>query len=163
MLGSKAFVSKHLIPEEIEKRKSKFLGAYVTDMILTFDSKPNSQSMPKKLDWVSWICRLSKSSKTSNSVGNLRAKSLQQNRKERIQRRLRLHLDAKRCGWKVVGDLPKVLRIARIREVQNHCLWRRPACRGRSERKFGHFSEKYLPAKWPCNLLVSWPVECSIA
>lgn len=52
MLGSKAFVSKYLIPEEIEKRKSQFMGAYVTDMILTFDNATNSQSLPEKYDWV---------------------------------------------------------------------------------------------------------------
>lgn len=46
ILGSLAFVNQYLIPEEIAGKKAKFTGAYIMDMVMNFDSRPRSQSLP---------------------------------------------------------------------------------------------------------------------
>jgi Zn-dependent M28 family amino/carboxypeptidase len=43
LLGSLAFTREYLIPEELMKRKNRFLGAYVADMLITYDPSPGSQ------------------------------------------------------------------------------------------------------------------------
>lgn len=49
LLGSLAFVREYLIPTELLNRKAKFLGAYVIDMVLNYDSTPGSQSLPRDI------------------------------------------------------------------------------------------------------------------
>jgi Zn-dependent M28 family amino/carboxypeptidase len=46
ILGSLAFVNQYLIPEEISGKKAKFVGAYIMDMVMNFDVRPRSQSLP---------------------------------------------------------------------------------------------------------------------
>jgi len=43
--GSKHFVQQYLIPTEIRKNRATFKGAYVIDMILTYNNSINSQSV----------------------------------------------------------------------------------------------------------------------
>ncbi|RWR99861.1 hypothetical protein B4U79_11772, partial [Dinothrombium tinctorium] len=46
LLGSLAFVRDYLIPVELSKTGAKFLGAFVTDMVLRQESDENSQKLP---------------------------------------------------------------------------------------------------------------------
>lgn len=43
--GSKAFVSEYFIPDELIGKRANFLGAYITDMILTWDPTEGSQDL----------------------------------------------------------------------------------------------------------------------
>jgi len=52
LLGSKAFVTKYLIPIELKERKSIFIGAYITDMVLHWDNSTNSQAIPESVSKV---------------------------------------------------------------------------------------------------------------
>lgn len=52
-MGSLAFVREYLIPVELLKNKSKFLGAYIIDMVLNYDSSPGSQTLPRDIVVVS--------------------------------------------------------------------------------------------------------------
>lgn len=52
--GSKAFVDRFLIPNEIIERQSQFLGAYITDMLLNYNDKPNTQLLPSDIIKVSF-------------------------------------------------------------------------------------------------------------
>ncbi|RWS20035.1 uncharacterized protein B4U80_00168 [Leptotrombidium deliense] len=45
--GSIAFVCEYLIPKEIQERGVKFIGSYVFDMVLNYDTKVNSQTLPE--------------------------------------------------------------------------------------------------------------------
>ncbi|KAI1285120.1 hypothetical protein HDE_12168 [Halotydeus destructor] len=45
-VGSMAFVNHYLVPEELVKLRAKFNGAYITDMVLLYDSAETSQSLP---------------------------------------------------------------------------------------------------------------------
>lgn len=47
--GSEFFVNDYLFPLEIEKYNSKFIGAYILDMILVKDKENNTQSLPLNL------------------------------------------------------------------------------------------------------------------
>lgn len=51
--GSEFFVNDYLFPLELEKYNSKFIGAYILDMILVRDKENNSQSLPMNLKTVS--------------------------------------------------------------------------------------------------------------
>lgn len=53
--GSEFFVNEYLFPLELEKYGSKFLGAYILDMILVRDKENNTQSLPVNLKAVSSI------------------------------------------------------------------------------------------------------------
>lgn len=55
--GSEFFVNDYLFPLELEKYGSKFIGAYILDMILVRDKENNSQSIPSNLKTVSgdWL------------------------------------------------------------------------------------------------------------
>lgn len=44
--GSRAFVDKFLIPTEIIENRSKFLGAFITDMLLNYNNEENTQTLP---------------------------------------------------------------------------------------------------------------------
>lgn len=51
--GSEFFVNDYLFPLELEKYKSKFIGAYILDMILVRDKENNTQTLPNELKRVS--------------------------------------------------------------------------------------------------------------
>ncbi|RWS22431.1 hypothetical protein B4U80_00895, partial [Leptotrombidium deliense] len=59
--GSKAFVKEYLIPKIIFRQKAEYVGAFVTDMCLTYDPEPKSQEIPhdfpkivpQAADWIS--------------------------------------------------------------------------------------------------------------
>ena len=51
--GSQAFVDKWLIPNELVGKDVNFLGAYVMDMDLFYDPRPDSQSIPYDIERVS--------------------------------------------------------------------------------------------------------------
>lgn len=51
--GSEFFVNDYLFPLELEKYGSKFLGAYILDMILVRDKETNTQTIPSNLKDVS--------------------------------------------------------------------------------------------------------------
>jgi len=53
--GSEFFVNDYLFPLELEKFGSKFIGAYILDMILVRDKENNTQSLPLNLKTVSRI------------------------------------------------------------------------------------------------------------
>lgn len=53
LLGSSAFVKEYIIPHELIQRKANFLGAYIIDMLLNYETKVNSQSIPNDLRRVS--------------------------------------------------------------------------------------------------------------
>ena len=57
LLGSLAFVREYLIPVELMKNKSKFLGAYIIDMVLNYDSTPGSQTLPRDIVVVSFFLK----------------------------------------------------------------------------------------------------------
>lgn len=44
--GSEFFVNDYLFPLELEKYNSKFIGAFIMDMILVRDKEANTQLMP---------------------------------------------------------------------------------------------------------------------
>lgn len=43
--GSKAFVNEYLIPIELLQNGVKYLGAYIIDMVLMYDTKPSTQEL----------------------------------------------------------------------------------------------------------------------
>lgn len=47
--GSEFFVNEYLFPLELEKYQSKFIGAYILDMILVKDRDTNTQMFPWNL------------------------------------------------------------------------------------------------------------------
>jgi len=51
--GSEFFVNDYLFPYELEKYQSKFIGAYIMDMILVRDKEVGSQTLPVGLKSVS--------------------------------------------------------------------------------------------------------------
>ncbi|RWS20892.1 hypothetical protein B4U80_11984, partial [Leptotrombidium deliense] len=59
--GSLAFVREYFVPKIIEKQKAEYVGAFITDMCLTYDPEPNSQQIPRDFptmvpeaaDWIS--------------------------------------------------------------------------------------------------------------
>lgn len=51
--GSEFFVNDYLFPLELEKYSSKFIGAYILDMILVRDKENNTQTLPLSLKTVS--------------------------------------------------------------------------------------------------------------
>lgn len=53
--GSEFFVNDYLFPLELEKYNSKFIGAYILDMILVRDKENNTQSLPANLIVVSQL------------------------------------------------------------------------------------------------------------
>lgn len=60
--GSEFFVNDYLFPYELEKYGSKFIGAYILDMILVRDKENNTQTLPLSLKSVSYtlcvcVCR----------------------------------------------------------------------------------------------------------
>lgn len=55
--GSEFFVNDYLFPLELEKYQSKFIGAYILDMILVRDKENNTQTLPLNLKTVSTIGR----------------------------------------------------------------------------------------------------------
>lgn len=56
--GSEFFVNDYLYPYELDKYGSKFIGAYILDMILVRDKENNTQTLPNSLKSVSIFCRL---------------------------------------------------------------------------------------------------------
>lgn len=52
LLGSMAFVREYLIPKELMAKNSKFLGAYIIDMVLNYDPTPGSQILPRDISVV---------------------------------------------------------------------------------------------------------------
>jgi len=46
ILGSLAFVNYYLIPKELMNKKTQFIGAFVLDMVLNYDTSPGSQVLP---------------------------------------------------------------------------------------------------------------------
>ncbi|RWS19964.1 uncharacterized protein B4U80_09422, partial [Leptotrombidium deliense] len=58
--GSVAFVDEYLIPKVIDRKKATFVGAYLADMLLLFDDKPNVQVLaadvkqmcPDSYNWI---------------------------------------------------------------------------------------------------------------
>ena len=52
LLGALAFVREYLLPQEVAKG-NKVIGAYVQDMVLTYDSAPGSQRIPTDIAIVS--------------------------------------------------------------------------------------------------------------
>lgn len=51
--GSEFFVNDYLYPFELDKYQSKFIGAYIMDMILVRDKENNTQTLPNNLRAVS--------------------------------------------------------------------------------------------------------------
>lgn len=51
--GSEFFVNDYLYPYELDKYQSKFIGAYIMDMILVRDKENNTQALPENLRKVS--------------------------------------------------------------------------------------------------------------
>lgn len=51
--GSEFFVNDYLYPYELDKYNSKFIGAFVLDMILVRDKENNTQTVPLNLKTVS--------------------------------------------------------------------------------------------------------------
>lgn len=51
--GSEFFVNDYLFPLELEKYGSRFIGAYIMDMILVRDKENNTQVIPLNLKSVS--------------------------------------------------------------------------------------------------------------
>lgn len=51
--GSEFFVNDYLFPLELDKYGSKFIGAYIMDMILVRDKENNTQTLPLSLKNVS--------------------------------------------------------------------------------------------------------------
>ncbi|RWS09053.1 uncharacterized protein B4U79_01234 [Dinothrombium tinctorium] len=49
ILGSLAFVNQFLIPHEIVRKRGKFIGAYIADMVMNFDANVGSQVMPLEI------------------------------------------------------------------------------------------------------------------
>uniref|UniRef100_A0A6G1SKL5 Leupeptin-inactivating enzyme 2 n=1 Tax=Aceria tosichella TaxID=561515 RepID=A0A6G1SKL5_9ACAR len=47
--GSEFFVNDYLYPYELDKYQSKFIGAYIMDMILVRDKENNTQALPENL------------------------------------------------------------------------------------------------------------------
>lgn len=48
-IGSELFVNHYLFPHELERFGSKFVGAYILDMILVRDKENNTQTAPDGL------------------------------------------------------------------------------------------------------------------
>lgn len=55
LLGSMSFVKEYLIPRELIDGQAKFLGAYVIDMALNYESSENSQKIPSDMAEVSTL------------------------------------------------------------------------------------------------------------
>lgn len=51
--GSEFFVNDYLYPHELDRYQSKFIGAYILDMILVRDKENNTQTLPANLRGVS--------------------------------------------------------------------------------------------------------------
>lgn len=51
--GSEFFVNDYLFPLELDKYGSRFIGAYIMDMILVRDKENNTQTLPLNLKTVS--------------------------------------------------------------------------------------------------------------
>lgn len=73
--GSEFFVNDYLFPLELEKYGSKFIGAYILDMILVRDKEINTQTLPLNLKTVSLyspvdqrVCRSNQHSQANSSL-----------------------------------------------------------------------------------------------
>lgn len=68
LLGSLAFVREYFLPTEVAAG-NKVIGAYVMDMLLTFDQEPGSQRIPADIAIVSCVvsqgCYIASSSGTA--------------------------------------------------------------------------------------------------
>ncbi|RWS01098.1 hypothetical protein B4U79_16772, partial [Dinothrombium tinctorium] len=49
LIGSLAFVREYLIPNVIERKGVKFLGAFILDMVLNYETSPKSQILPSDI------------------------------------------------------------------------------------------------------------------
>lgn len=55
LLGSRAFVTDYLLKKVLNKFRSKFIGAYITDMVMTNESKNMTQMIPEFIPKVSGL------------------------------------------------------------------------------------------------------------